>query len=153
MDQDAVMSSGDDMHLLTSEGTRVRVTDSRSLARMAPVLDPFLGQSEVALLNDVPELAVKKALLYCRLYEYSKQTSNLQFPLESRRLEDHASHIDMQVVGDIQDDMPMLLALLQAAKVLMIEPLRQLAAAAIASFFRRRSYEDIVKLYDLNSEP
>ena len=46
----------------------------------------------------------------------------------------------------------MLLALMQAAKLLRIEPLRQLAAAAIASFFRRRSYEDIVKLYDLTSE-
>ena len=101
MDQDTEMSSVDDMHFLTLEGTTVRVSDSRSLAKMAHSLDPLLGQSEVTLLKDIPELIVKKAVLYCQLYEYSKQANNIQFPLESRKIEDHVSHIDMQVVGDI----------------------------------------------------
>ena len=89
-----------------------------------------------------------KAIEYCKINNYEKIKNNIQFPLQSNLLEDNVSKYDGDFIAPIKDDFPSLLALFKLAKILEIEPLYQLCAAAQASFFRRRCLEDVRR--DLN---
>ena len=72
--------------------------------------------------------------------------------MASNRIEDSISSYDYRVVEGIQDNFSELLSMFKLSKELGAESLRQLFAATLASFFRRRCLDDVKKDLNLQQE-
>ena len=95
------------------------------------------------LLLDFPSAVVHKALEYAAKHDFERTLNPIQHPLVCNQIEDNVGVYDREYIEGLKDDFPALLVLYKAAKTMDMECLKQLVAAAIASFFRRRCYEDV----------
>jgi REP element-mobilizing transposase RayT len=81
---------------------------------------------------------------YCEQMHYVKNTTTLQFPLSMNNLEDNTGAVqEMQYIKEYVEDFQSLKELMRAAKTLGTEAFYQLCAAAIASWFRRKTMRDV----------
>ena len=109
------------------------------------------GQDSVVDVGDYPIGVLIKAIEYCKLHNFEKIMNTIQFPLECNDIEDNVGKYDAEFVLPMKDDFASLLSLFKLAKVLEMPTLYQLMAASIASFFRRRSFDDVRKDLSLSS--
>ena len=109
------------------------------------------GQNNVVDVGEYPIASVIAAIEYCKLHNYEKIMNTIQFPLECNNIEDNIGKYDAEFVEPMKDDFASLLSLFKLAKVLEMTTLYQLMAASIASFFRRRSLDDVRKDLNLSS--
>ena len=109
------------------------------------------GQNSVVDVVEYPIAAVISAIEYCKLHNYEKIINTIQFPLECNNIEDNIGKYDAEFVEPMKDDFASLLSLFKLAKALEMTTLYQLMAASIASFFRRRSLDDVRKDMNLSS--
>ena len=109
------------------------------------------GQNNVVDVGEYPMSSVMKAIEYCKLHSYEKIMNTLQFPLECNNIEDNIGKYDAEFVEPMKEDFASLLSLFKVAKALEMTSLYHLMAASIASFFRRRSFDDVRKDLNLSS--
>jgi hypothetical protein len=95
--------------------------------------------------TDIPEILLNHVITYCANKHFTKTTNGLQFPLKSNALKDnhYIQDSDIQQFGPLLDDFQALKDLMRAAKIMGCEALYQLMAAALASWFRRRTIRDV----------
>jgi hypothetical protein len=97
------------------------------------------------MVTDLKMQHINVIVNYCQQRFFNKSSSGIPFPLSCNRLADNLVHPeDVNIISDYLDDFDQLKELMRAAKILGCEPFYQLAAAAIASWFRRRSIRDVV---------
>ena len=72
-------------------------------------------------------------------------TSSIQYPLKCNALQDnhYVQEHEIHLLGHILDDFQEMKVLMSAAKKVGCETLYQFTAAALASWFRRRSIKDV----------
>lgn len=76
---------------------------------------------------------------------FNKNNSGIPFPLSCNLLVDNMVNAEeCNLIKDNLEDFDQLKELMKTGKVLGCEPFYQLAAAAIASWFRRRSSRDVI---------
>jgi hypothetical protein len=76
---------------------------------------------------------------------FNKNNSGIPFPLSCNKLVDNMINVEeCNLIQDYLEDFDQLKELMKTGKSLGCEPFYQLAAAAIASWFRRRSIRDVI---------
>lgn len=90
---------------------------------------------------------------YCASEHYIKTTSSIPHPLRCNNLEENVPPNNLKEVGlikDIMEDFQQLKQLMATSKLLGCEPLYQLCAAALASWFRRRTIRNVYHELDMD---
>ncbi|CDW72902.1 UNKNOWN [Stylonychia lemnae] len=112
---------------------------------MSPALDQHLIKTpdEPYQLQDFPAKYISKAADYCRIFDYKKLDTTIEFPMASRKIEDNAQQYEVEFILPYINNFDDLITLFKLAKQMQIKALYELCAASIASYFRNRSFEDI----------
>lgn len=102
----------------------------------------------------IKERHIKIIYQFCVNQGFTKTSTPIPFPLPCNELKEHRNNVlaqDLALISDYLDDFQTLKELMRAAKILGCEPFYQMIAAAIASWFRRRTIKDVdndLRLYE-----
>ena len=132
--------------LISSDGIeKVVPFEITNMCRKIPQNIKTTPEGKLMMHTDVKALHLSIIVSYCQMKFFNKNNSGIPFPLSCNKLVDNMINAEeCNLIQDYLEDFDQLKELMKTGKSLGCEPFYQLAAAAIASWFRRRSIRDVI---------